>query len=258
MEDWRQPVMLKQRLIPCLLLRSGRCVKTVQFDNARDTGNPITSARIYDAQRADELIFLDITASKERRGTLTKIIKEVAEECFMPFTAGGGVSSVEEIRALLNAGADKVAINTAAVEKPDFITEAANKFGNQCIVICIDVKKTANKYEVITHGGTQSTGRDAIDWAREATRRGAGEILVNSIDRDGTMKGYDCELITAVVQSTDVPTIALGGVGTLDDFAHGLDAGASAVSAGSIFHFTEQSPIKARSYLKNEGYTVRA
>ena len=250
--------MLKNRLIPCLLLKEGRCVKTVQFGEMRDTGSPVTAARVYDAQQADELIFLDINASKEGRSSLLDVVGRVAEECFMPLTAGGGIHTLQHIRDLLKVGADKVAVNTAAVERPDFINEAADRFGNQCIIIAIDVKKEQEKYTVYTHSGTQRTELDVIAWAREAERRGAGELLINSIDRDGMMKGYDIPLIHAVTQAVSIPVIALGGVGTLADLAAGLrDGKASAVAAASIFHFGTYSITDVQNALREAGLPAR-
>jgi len=249
--------MLKTRLIPALLLKNGRCIKTIGFDKERDTGDPITAARVHDANYADELLFLDITASSEKRGALIDTISKVAEECFMPLTVGGGIRTIEDIRALLSVGADKVAITTAAVENPEFITQAAHRFGNQCIVVGIDVKFIDGKWQVFTHSGKERTNLQPTTWAKEAVKRGAGEILINSIDRDGTMKGFDLELIRNISREIRVPLIALGGAGKLSDFTECLNAGASAVSAGSIFHFTDQAVVKVRMYLKNEGFTIR-
>jgi len=250
--------MLKKRLIPVLLLKEGRMVKTKQFDSLREVGFPISAAKIYDAQGADELIFLDIMAAAEKRNTMIDIIEEVAEQCFMPFTAGGGVRSVEDIRTLLKAGADKVSINTAAVTDPSFIAKAAKIFGDQCIIVSIDAKKQGSKYEVFTHGGKKATGLNPVEFAKISESNNAGEILITSIDKEGEMKGYDLELTKAVSDAVNIPVIANGGAGTLQDLADGINKGnASAVAAASIFHFTDQSPIKARAYMKEAGLPVR-
>jgi imidazole glycerol-phosphate synthase subunit HisF len=257
--------MLKHRIIPILLLKDGRCVKGKRFSDYRDTGNPVTAAKVYDAQRVDELMFLDILASREGRDTLLHIVTETAEECFMPLTVGGGVKDIEDIRELLSAGADKVAINTAAVENPDFINKAAEYFGSANIVISIDYKLCRRdealprlSREVYTHGGSKATGLEAFAWCCEVAKRGAGEIVLTSIDQEGTMEGYDLEFIKQVVDALDIPVIAHGGVGSLAHMRDGIAiAGASGVAAASIFHFTDQSPIKARLYLKNEGLDVR-
>jgi cyclase len=251
--------VLKRRLIPSLLLKLGRCIKTVRFDTIRDVGNPITAARVYDAQGADELIFLDITATHEERQTLFDVVAQTAEQCFMPLTVGGGVRTVADIRQLLQAGADKVSINTAAVENPDFIREAAEAFGRQCIVVSIDARLLApRKYEVFTHRATKPTGLDPVEWATRMVEYGAGEILITSVDREGTMKGYDLELIRSVADATSVPVNASGGCGTLQHLVDGVTLGhASAVSAASLFHFTDQSVIKAKSFMKQAGLDVR-
>jgi len=250
--------MLKKRLIPVLLLKEGRMVKTKQFDSLREVGFPISAAKIYDAQGADELIFLDIMAAAEKRNTMIDIIEEVAEQCFMPFTAGGGVRSVEDIRTLLKAGADKVSINTAAVTDPSFIAKAAKIFGDQCIIVSIDAKKQGSKYEVFTHGGKKATGLNPVEFAKISESNNAGEILITSIDKEGEMKGYDLELTKAVSDAVNIPVIANGGAGTLQDLVDGINKGnASAVAAASIFHFTDQSPIKARAYMKEAGLPVR-
>ena len=265
--------MLKKRLIPCLLLKNGRCVKGVQFKDFRDTGHPISNAKIYDSQGADELIFLDINATNEGREPLFDIVRTAAEQCFMPLCAGGGISAVEHIHKMLLAGADKVAINTAAVENPALITEGAKIFGAQCIVVAIDVRKVqessgspvspaepemGGKYEVFTHSGTKATGMDPVEWAKKAVSLGAGELLVTSIDHEGMRKGYDLELTRAVADAVNAPVIASGGVGSLQDLVDGITLGhASAVSCGSILHFTDQSVIKAKAYMKNAGLDVR-
>lgn len=252
--------MLKKRIIPKLLLKDGRNVKGVRFGQLRDTGHPVTNARVYDAQGADELLFLDIAATPQGRGMLGDIIARTAEEVFMPFTVGGGVRSVEDVRALLLAGADKVAINTAAVEDPRLVRRAAERFGAQCIVVSIDYAHRGGIPEVLTHGGTRPTGLDARTHAARAAREGAGELLLTSVDRDGTREGFDLQVTRAVAEAVDVPVIASGGAGTLAHLAEALGpaGGASAVAVGSLFHFTDQSPIKARSYLKVAGLEVRA
>jgi cyclase len=252
--------VLKRRLIPSLLLKDGRCIKTIGFDSIRDVGNPITAARVYDAQGADELIFLDITASHEGRGTLFDLVAQTAEQCFMPLTVGGGVRTVADIRRLLQAGADKVAINTAAVENPDFIREAAEMFGSQCIVVSIDARSQApHRYEVFTYRATKPTGRDPVEWAQRMADSGSGEILITAVNRDGTMEGYDLELVRSVADAVQVPVIASGGCGTLQHLVEGITHGhASAVSAASLFHFTDQSVIKAKTFMKVAGLDVRA
>ncbi len=251
--------MLKARVIPCLDVRDGRVVKGVNFVNLRDAGDPVEQARIYDAAGADELCFLDITASHEGRGTILDIARRTAECCFMPLTIGGGVRSVEDIRALLLAGADKVAINTAAVRNPGFVTEAARKFGEQCITVAIDAKAVApGRWEIFTHGGRTPTGIDAVEFARDVVSRGAGEILLTSMDRDGARSGYDLALTRAVSDAVHVPVIASGGVGTLDDLVAGVrEGGASAVLAASIFHFGEHSIAEAKACLAAAGIPVR-
>jgi len=251
--------VLKVRLIPSLLLLNGRCVKGVRFADFRDVGHPITAARVYDAQGADELLFLDITASVENRSTLFEVMARAAEECFMPLTAGGGVRSLGDIRTLLRCGADKVSINTAAVERPAFIREAAETFGRQCIMLSIDCRRRADgRYEVVTRRGQDATGRDPLAWAQEAEAHGAGEILLTALDREGTRQGYDVELTRAVAKGVRVPVIAAGGAGSLQHLVDGVAAGgASAVSAASLFHFTDQSVIKAKAYMRNAGLDVR-
>lgn len=251
--------MLKNRIIPILLLKHGRCVKGRQFGNYRDTGNPVTAAKVYDAQRVDELVFLDILASREGRDTLLEIVTETAEQCFMPLTVGGGVKDVEDMRILFAAGADKISINTAAVERPNLINQAAEYFGSANVVVAIDYRlRPDGVREVYTHGGSKASDREALAWAQEAARLGAGEIILTSIDQEGTMTGYDLDFIRQAVEAVDVPVIAHGGAGTLAHLKEGIvDAQASGVAAASIFHFTDQSPIKARLYLKNEGVNVR-
>ncbi len=251
--------MLKKRIIPKLLLKNGRNVKGVKFVELRDTGHPVTNARIYDAQGADELMFLDITASTENRGILYDIIARTAEEVFMPFCVGGGIRTVEDIRNLLRAGADKVSINTAAVETPELIGQGAELFGSQCIVASIDFRRNGDRCEVYTHGGTVATGLDVLNHARQMAESGAGEILLTSIDRDGTMEGYDLAITRMVSDSLEVPVISSGGAGTLQHLVDAISDGhAAAVAVGSLFHFTDQSPIKARAFMRVAGIDVRA
>jgi cyclase len=251
--------MLKVRLIPTVLLKDGRMIKTKQFGEYRDVGNPRTVAKVYDAQHADELIFLDITATTEERNFLLDTITAVAEECFMPLTAGGGIRTIEQARQLLQHGADKVAINTEAVRRPGFITELAKKFGRSTVIVSIDYKKNASgKIEVFTERGQKATGLDPVVWAKEAEAKGAGEILLTSIDREGMMSGYDLDVIRAIADSVSIPVIASGGAGSIDDLVKGITEGhASAVSAASIFHFTDQGIFKAHSHMKEAGLSVR-
>ena len=251
--------MLKRRLIPCLDVKDGRVVKGVKFVGLRDAGDPVEAARAYDAAGADELCFLDITASHEDRGILLDVVRRTAEACFMPLTVGGGVRTVEDIRNLLLAGADKVSIMTAAVNDRAFIGEAAQKFGSQCIVVAIDAKKTGpEKWEVFTHGGRRPTGLDAIDYAREAASLGAGEILLTSMDRDGTREGFDLTLTAAISHAVGVPVVASGGVGNLDHLVEGVQIGrASAVLAASIFHFGDYTIAQAKAYMADRGVPMR-
>jgi imidazole glycerol-phosphate synthase subunit HisF len=251
--------MLKARIIPCLDVKDGRVVKGVNFVDLRDAGDPVEQARLYDAAGADELTFLDITASHEKRAIILDVVARTAEQCFMPLTVGGGVRAVEDVRALLLAGADKVAINTAAVKTPDLVRAAAQKFGNQCIVVAIDAKRNgAGGFEVFTHGGREPTGIDALEWARRVVDLGAGEILLTSMDRDGTKQGYDVPLTRAVADSVPVPVIASGGVGTLEHMVEGIrDGHAAAVLAASIFHFGEYSIAEAKAHLAAAGVPVR-
>jgi imidazole glycerol-phosphate synthase subunit HisF len=255
--------MLKVRVIPCLDVKDGRVVKGVQFVDLRDAGDPVESAKAYDAAGADELCFLDITASHERRGTLLDVVTRTAEACFMPLTVGGGVRSVDDIRSLLLAGADKVSIMTAAVHDRQFVRRAAEKFGVQCIVVAIDAKKVSrpdedDRWEIFTHGGRHPTGIDAIDYAEEVCELGAGEILLTSMDRDGTKEGYDVALTRAIADAVPVPVIASGGVGTLDHMVAGVREGhASAVLAASIFHFGEHTIREAKERLAAAGLAVR-
>lgn len=250
--------MLKVRIIPCLDVKDGRVVKGVNFESLRDAGDPVEQAVIYDRAGADELCFLDITASHEGRGTLLDVVRRTAEVCFMPLTVGGGVRTLDDIRALLLAGADKVSINTAAVHRPEFVKEAAEKFGSQCIVAAIDAKKNGEIFEVFTHGGRKATGINAVDHAKKLVGYGAGEILLTSMDRDGTKVGYDIPLTRAIADAVTVPVIASGGVGNVQDLVNGVRQGhASAVLAASIFHFGEVSIAQARKALADAGLPVR-
>jgi cyclase len=250
--------MLKARVIPCLDVKDGRTVKGVNFVDLRDAGDPVELAALYDAQGADELCFLDITASHEKRDTLFDVVARTAERCFMPLTVGGGVRTVEDVRKLLLAGADKVSINTSAVQRPDFVREAAEKFGSQCIVVAIDAKRVGNHWEVFTHGGRTATGIEAVGWARRMAELGAGEILLTSMDRDGTREGFDLKLTRAIADGVGVPVIASGGVGNLQHLVDGVrDGHASAVLAASIFHFGEHSVGDAKRAMAAAGIAVR-
>ena len=251
--------MLKMRIIPCLDVHDGRVVKGVNFVDLVDAGDPVEQARIYDAQGADELCFLDITATHEGRESMYEVIRRTAEMCFMPLTVGGGVRSTEDVRKLLLAGADKVSINTAAVKRPEFVGEAAEKFGRQCIVVAIDAKESGpGRFEIFTHGGREPTGIEAIGWARRMTELGAGEILLTSMDRDGTNLGFDIELTRAVADAVGVPVIASGGVGVLDHLVAGITEGhATAVLAASIFHFGEHSIGEAKAHMRAAGIAMR-
>ncbi len=251
--------MLKARLIPCLDVKDGRTVKGVNFVDLVDAGDPVEQARFYDEEGADELCFLDITASSDNRATLYDVVARTAEQCFMPLTVGGGVRAVEDIRRLLLAGADKASINTAAVERPELVREAAEKFGSQCIVVAIDAKAApSGGWQVFTHGGRRATGIDVVEWARRMVALGAGEILLTSMDRDGTRAGFDIGLTRAVADAVTVPVIASGGVGTLDHLVEGIrDGHASAVLAASIFHFGTFRIRDAKAHLAKCGIAVR-
>ena len=251
--------MLRVRIIPCLDVKDGRVVKGVKFVDLVDAGDPVEQARAYDAAGADELCFLDITASHENRDTILDVVGRTADQCFMPLTVGGGVRTIEDIRKLLLAGADKVSINTAAVKNPEFVTAAAEKFGVQLVVVAIDAKSVGpGRWNVFTHGGRNDTGLDAVDWARRMVASGAGEILLTSMDRDGTGDGFDVALTRAVSDAVTVPVIASGGVGTLDHLVQGVrDGHASAVLAASVFHFGKYSIAQAKARLKQAGIPVR-
>lgn len=251
--------MLKVRIIPCLDVANGRVVKGVNFVDLVDAGDPVEQAKVYDAAGADELTFLDITATHENRDTIYDVVRRTAEQCFMPLTVGGGVREIEDIRKLLLAGADKVSINSAAVKRPEFVREAAEKFGNQCIVVAIDAKSVGpNKFEIFTHGGRNPTGIDAVEWAKKMVDYGAGEILLTSMDRDGTKIGFNLELTRAVADAVSVPVIASGGVGNLDHMVEGVTEGhASAVLAASIFHFGTYTIRETKEHMAKAGLPVR-
>jgi cyclase len=252
--------MLAKRIIPCLDMKAGRVVKGVRFEGLRDAGDPVEAARRYDAEGADEITFLDITASHEARGTLLDVVSRTAESIFTPLTVGGGVRNEDDVRALLDAGADKVAINTTAVEMPEIVTQIAERWGSQALVVAIDAKRSpeGDRWTVFTHGGRRDTGLDAVAWAEEVTRRGAGEILLTSMDRDGTRDGYDLALTSAVARAASVPVIASGGAGTLDHLVAALEeGGADAVLAASIFHDGQHSIEEAKEHLARRGVPVR-
>jgi imidazole glycerol-phosphate synthase subunit HisF len=255
--------MFKVRIIPCLDVKDGRVVKGVKFLDLRDAGDPVEAAIAYDAAGADELTFLDITASHENRGTILDVVRRTAEACFMPVTVGGGVRTTDDIRTLLKSGADKVSINTAAVSRPEFVKEAAEKFGDQCIVVAIDAKKVSKdgepaRWDIFTHGGRNPTGIDAVEYAKTVAAHGAGEILLTSMDRDGTKQGFDIALTRAISDAVTIPVVASGGVGNLDHLVAGIrDGHASAVLAASIFHFGEYSVRQAKDYMAKAGLPMR-
>jgi imidazole glycerol-phosphate synthase subunit HisF len=250
--------MFKMRVIPCLDVKDGRVVKGINFVDLRDAGDPVEAAVAYDAAGADELCFLDINATHENRGTMMDVVRRTAEACFMPLTVGGGVRTTDDIKALLRAGADKVSINSAAVANKQFVKEAAEKFGDQCIVVAIDAKRAGSRWEIFTHGGRKSTGIDAIEFAQEVVSLGAGEILLTSMDRDGTRTGFDIELTRAIADSINVPVIASGGVGNLDHLVEGIKSGhATAVLAASIFHFGEFTIRQAKDHMVRAGLPMR-
>ncbi len=252
--------MTPKRIIPCLDIAGGRVVKGVKFAQLRDAGDPVETAKAYEAQGADELTFLDITASHEARETIVDVVRAVAKQVFMPLTVGGGIRTAADVRRMLLAGADKVSLNTAAVQNPDLINETAVAFGSQCVVLAIDARKKADGsgWDVYTHGGRKSAGRDAVEWAREGAQRGAGEILLTSMDRDGTKDGYDLEVTRAISDAVSIPVIASGGAGTLEHLYEGIAVGhADAVLAASIFHFGEFTIRQTKEYLKNRGIEVR-
>ncbi len=250
--------MLKNRIIPCLDVKNGRVVKGINFVDLQDAGDPVEQAKIYSDGGADEICFLDITASNENRDTIYHVVKETSKKCFVPLTVGGGVRSVEDINKLLNCGADKVSINTAAVQDSNVVLESSKKFGSQCIVVAIDAKKNGDKWDVYTHGGRNNSGLDALEFAKKMEDSGAGELLVTSMDRDGTQIGYDIDLMKKISSMVNIPTIASGGVGNLDHLAEGIKEGnASAVLAASIFHYGKHSVIEAKEYLNSKGIPVR-
>jgi imidazole glycerol-phosphate synthase subunit HisF len=250
--------MLTKRIIPCLDVKEGRVVKGTNFLELRDAGDPVENAKAYEEQMADELCFLDITASHEKRKTIIDVVERVAHEVFMPLTVGGGIKTIDDIRATLRAGADKVTVNTTAVEQPEFVREASDIFGSQCICVAIDAKRRGDGFEVYTYGGRKPTGTDAIEWAKRVEKLGAGEILLTSMDRDGTKIGFDIELTRAIAESVQIPVIASGGVGTLEHLYDGLVEGkADAVLAASIFHYREFTVKDAKKYLRERGVNVR-
>ncbi len=250
--------MLKNRIIPCLDVKNGRVVKGINFVDLQDAGDPVEQAKIYSDGGADEICFLDITASNENRDTIYEVVKETSKKCFVPLTVGGGVRNVEDINKLLNCGADKVSINTAAVQDSNVVLQSSKKFGSQCIVVAIDAKKNGNKWDVYTHGGRNNSGLDALEFAKNMEDSGAGELLVTSMDRDGTQIGYDIDLMKKISSMVNIPLIASGGVGNLDHLAEGIKEGnASAVLAASIFHYGKHSVIEAKEYLNSKGIPVR-
>ncbi len=250
--------MLKNRIIPCLDVKNGRVVKGINFVDLKDAGDPVEQAKIYSDGGADEICFLDITASNENRDTIYNVVKDTSKKCFVPLTVGGGVRSVDDINKLLNCGADKVSINTAAVQNAELVIESSKKFGSQCIVVAIDAKKNGEIWEVFTHGGRKNTGINAIEFAKKMEECGAGELLITSMDRDGTQVGYDIDLMNKISSTINIPVIASGGVGNLDHLVDGIKLGkASAVLAASIFHYGKYSVKKAKQYLDSKGIPVR-
>lgn len=250
--------MLKKRIIPCLDIDNGRVVKGVNFENLIDAGDPVKQAKFYYEQGADELCLLDITATHENRDTIYHIIEDVAKECFIPLTVGGGVKDIDDFAKIILSGADKVSINSGAIKNPDLLTQAAKKFGSQAVIIAIDAKKSDNnRYEIYTHGGRKPTGIDAIKWAKQCQELGAGEVLLTSMDKDGTKSGYDLELLELVSSNLSIPVIASGGVGNLKDLKDGIQSGADAVLAASIFHFRQHNIAEAKEYLKNNNIAIR-
>ena len=250
--------MLKNRIIPCLDVKNGRVVKGINFVDLKDAGDPVEQAKSYSDGGADEICFLDITASNENRDTIYDVVEKTSKKCFVPLTVGGGVRSLEDINKLLNCGADKVSINTAAVKNPEVVKDSSKKFGSQCIVVAIDAKRSGNKWEIFTHGGRNKTGIDAIQFSKKMEESGAGELLVTSMDRDGTQVGYDIELMSKISSNVNIPVIASGGVGNLDHLVDGIKLGnASAVLAASIFHYGKYSIKEAKEYLDSKGIPVR-
>ena len=250
--------MLTKRIIPCLDVKDGRVVKGIKFLQLRDAGDPVEAAKAYDQNQADEIVFLDITASFEKRKIILEVVKKTAEQVFMPLTVGGGIKSIADIRNLLNAGADKISINTSAVENPRLIKDASSRFGSQCIVVAIDAKRYRRGWEVYTHGGRTATGKDALKWAKEAQKLGAGEILLTSMDTDGTKNGYDLELTAAIAKAVSIPVIASGGAGELTHFYDVFTkTGADAALAASIFHYNEIPIPKVKAYLKERAIAIR-
>ena len=249
--------MLKNRIIPCLDVKNGRVVKGINFVDLKDAGDPVEQAKIYSDGGADEICFLDITASNENRNTIYDVVERTSKNCFVPLTVGGGVRGVEDINKLLNCGADKVSINTAAVQNPNVVEESSKKFGSQCIVVAIDAKKKGEIWEIFTHGGRNSTGINAVEYAKKMENCGAGELLVTSMDRDGTQSGYDIKLMKIISSKVNIPVIASGGVGNLDHLAEGIKSGASAVLAASIFHYGTYSVKQAKQYLASKDIPVR-
>ena len=250
--------MLKNRIIPCLDVKNGRVVKGINFIDLKDAGNPVEQARIYSDGGADEICFLDITASNENRDTIYDVVEKTSKKCFVPLTVGGGVKSVDDINKLLNCGADKVSINTAAVQNSELVVESSRKFGSQCIVVAIDAKKNSDNWEIYTHGGRNNTGINAVEFSKKMENSGAGELLVTSMDRDGTQVGYDLELMSKISSKVNIPIIASGGVGNLDHLVDGIKLGnASAVLAASIFHYGKHSVKEAKEYLDSKGIPVR-